>query len=728
MIIFFDILLLDDDVCLGKPHRLRRLLLKETVKLIPGRAGISEQEVIDFSQPDGPRRLHIAFAKCISERWEGYVLKGCDEPYFAILSSDTPKGFCRWIKLKKDYIPGLGDTADFALVGARYDPKDAQHLSDIGHLSWTQFFIGCLDNKDAVIQSNALPRFRIVDIIGRHSLCVSDIRMLNQCGKFVACPVESNHAFETYNLHNSLPEMKIVFKSPFVVEMLGSGFDKPGNTQYYTLRFPRVLKVHWDRHFQDAISFSELQNLAEKTRLVPEQGLLEEASLLYEKIEVTRGESEYMIETSQTSSHSTYFTSTPPSRYGILTSTGLTPPSLRGIGDSPGKSAVNKSGVPLPLKSLPTSKRDAPHTLSSSDLDPSKRSFKRQKIFVTPSSMATLNPKTPVFFQYLRDRGSPVPKSQPLPDKSHVTSFSQFNENMDEMTSKLPLVENPNLSSKTKSVTIPQTLFSEPVKADVHPGHAKSAAPPLSSGLITAKEGLVDTHGDHETLTSQGMMESIPRCPLPHRLESPLTTIPMYCGDFGFVETLFRHAARDFTFSMKHFVHTLEMPSTREKLRASNPSCADCGMALGITLINNNDPGRTLATQLYNIGNHVASSLQSQLSTFPTQGKIFFLDRSILHAGKGVDDKQFLLNDWWAEYGAQYYYATISWGLDIDFEQISQRVDEARRLGPEAAFYDLRKPTNVVNFYEPSDVEILGEFVSIDPVVHLLGDYYYTPG
>jgi DNA ligase-4 len=55
------------------------------------------------------------------------VLKGCDDPY---LSSEEGRTF---IKLKKDYIPGLGDTADFVIVGGRQDAGDAQDLQ-IGKL------------------------------------------------------------------------------------------------------------------------------------------------------------------------------------------------------------------------------------------------------------------------------------------------------------------------------------------------------------------------------------------------------------------------------------------------------------------------------------------------------------------------------------------------------------------------------------------------------------------
>lgn len=244
MVVFFDILLLDDIACLNKPHRIRRLMLKDTIKCTPGRIEISEQQIIDFSRPDAVRQFQLALSRSIAERWEGFVIKACDEPYFSARSSGENDRYARWIKLKKDYIPGLGDTADFALIGARYEPKHGSLLSENRQLSWTEFFIGCLDNNEDVRRLGSLPRFRIVDTISIHSLNKNDMQVLNQWGKFVACSLGSNSAFECYSTQNALPEMDVAFKTPFVVELLGGGFDKPTNAQYYSLRFPRVLKIH----------------------------------------------------------------------------------------------------------------------------------------------------------------------------------------------------------------------------------------------------------------------------------------------------------------------------------------------------------------------------------------------------------------------------------------------------------------------------------------------------
>lgn len=86
------------------------------------------------------------------------MLKGCDDPYF---SFDRTKPFC---KLKKDYILGFGDTADFAIVGGRRDAKEEEVIG-IRKLWWTSFYIGCLENKDEVCRFNAKPRLCIINVI-----------------------------------------------------------------------------------------------------------------------------------------------------------------------------------------------------------------------------------------------------------------------------------------------------------------------------------------------------------------------------------------------------------------------------------------------------------------------------------------------------------------------------------------------------------------------------------
>ncbi|KAM4056452.1 ATP dependent DNA ligase [Hirsutella rhossiliensis] len=229
MITFYDIMLLDNIVLAKESHDRRRQTLESLVHRMPGWADLGSRQVIQFSSADAAEQLRKTFARAISQRWEGLVLKGCGDPYLSFNNCRT------FIKLKKDYIPGLGDTADFVLLGGRLDVGEAYRLK-LGKVWWTSFYIGCVNNKDE-------PRIRIIDVVDSHGISKRDIKYLN-------VPTA-----------NSLPEFDVVlgperrlqptelFSNPFTVEIVGAG---------------------------DAIGFQELQKMAEKSLMVPDERAGEE--------------------------------------------------------------------------------------------------------------------------------------------------------------------------------------------------------------------------------------------------------------------------------------------------------------------------------------------------------------------------------------------------------------------------------------------------------------------
>ncbi|KAH7308931.1 hypothetical protein B0I35DRAFT_359966 [Stachybotrys elegans] len=272
MIMFYDILLLDDTAYVRESHDERRRLLQSLVHCIPGRADVGSREALEFSSSDAAERLSEAFARAITERWEGLILKGCDDPYLSFVEDRS------FIKLKKDYIPGLGDTADFVIVGGHRDAVDAQELR-IGKLRWTSFYIGCMENKDEVCRSNGKPRFRIIDIVDKHGISKEDLIYLNRHGYFRQVPfAEVIPEFDVALDPGRRLQPVDLFREPFTVELVGAGFAKPANARYYTLRFPRVLKVHNDRSFRDTISFKELQEMAKRCVEIPDDQEQEERS------------------------------------------------------------------------------------------------------------------------------------------------------------------------------------------------------------------------------------------------------------------------------------------------------------------------------------------------------------------------------------------------------------------------------------------------------------------
>lgn len=291
MIFFYDVMLIDDDPVLKKPQRIRRQLLEKLVKSIKGRAKLASRREIEFSSSTGPRQLQAALASAITHRWEGLVLKPTDEPYFSVYNQNPRHRFpsC-WIKFKKDYIPGLGDTADFAVVGASYTHSEAVKIGNLS-LKWTDFYIGCLRNKLDVLQHGAKPQFTVLVALNQ-CIKAEDVLTLNRLGQFSAVEAGSKDATELFYLdyQSGLPKISVVFRKPFVFEVLGSGFDRMPNQTIHTLRFPRVLKIHWDRDWKESVGLDELQEMAKKARTVPAGDVSADIKNWYMRLEkINRG-------------------------------------------------------------------------------------------------------------------------------------------------------------------------------------------------------------------------------------------------------------------------------------------------------------------------------------------------------------------------------------------------------------------------------------------------------
>ena len=261
MIIFYDVLVLDNINCIYEPYERRRQRLQELIRPFPGHAELGEREKMDFRRPDAAVHLAHRMANAITQNWEGLVLKACQDPYLS-----AHGGIQQHVKLKKDYIPGLGDSADLVVVGGRRDASAVCTLG-LGNLSWTTFYLACVENKGAFLNRNAKPIFRIVCEVSRPSILMSDMRYLNQYGKSCQVPFTRNHS--EMEVHTDLVGGKLptnMFTRPTIVEVVGAGFDRPPNLRYDTLRFPRVVKIHHDRTVHDATDFAAYQLMAEHSR------------------------------------------------------------------------------------------------------------------------------------------------------------------------------------------------------------------------------------------------------------------------------------------------------------------------------------------------------------------------------------------------------------------------------------------------------------------------------
>ena len=310
MIVFYDLLVLDDKVFANEPHSERRQTLKALITTVPSEAVVGERDLINFGSRRGAANLRAMFAKSITQGWEGFVLKGHSDPYFSFAGGQ------RTIKLKKDYITALGDSADLCIIGGRCDPKMADEFN-LPEVSWTTFYLASLKNKADVVRFNATPTFKIVDTIDCHGISKPNLLDLNKLGQFVETPFAPNPEEFAVELSISGMGPTCLFRKPFVVEIMGAGFDKNAACDFYTLRFPRLTRIHVDRTLKGTMSFEELQEMAKTHTESPPSPDSQEDAKWIERLMKADGKNHYIVDKSQS------------------TSPGRTPQSLASISLSP---------------------------------------------------------------------------------------------------------------------------------------------------------------------------------------------------------------------------------------------------------------------------------------------------------------------------------------------------------------------------------------------------------
>lgn len=265
MIVYYDILLLDGQSLLNVRHSERFKLLEKLVRCDRGQAELIQRQIINTSHPMAALTLRNAFAKVITQRGEGLVIKS-DQPYFNFKSDGAPfTNHC--IKFKKDYIGHFGEVGDFAVVGAGFNAAKARSYN-IENLKWTHFYVGCIDNREEVKRWNAKPEFTVVNVVELNEAMHKTFALYTNPKPV---PVGENVETKLKAAAGAQPTpMTVAFTNPPVFDMRCFGFDKAGDTNWWSLRFPSVAKIHFDRDFSDVLSFTELQETAERAISAPD--------------------------------------------------------------------------------------------------------------------------------------------------------------------------------------------------------------------------------------------------------------------------------------------------------------------------------------------------------------------------------------------------------------------------------------------------------------------------
>ncbi|KAJ3207741.1 hypothetical protein HDU67_007266 [Dinochytrium kinnereticum] len=252
-IMFFDILQLNGQVLINEPYTKRRKLLLEVVHPIPEYAGVSESHLIDLRESDeiASENLRNLFVEVCSRPAEGLVVKGCRGEY-------VPGREASWFKLKKDYIDGFADTAEFALLGGSYSEQASKYL----HLSREDeptllniFYVGCRTGAKHTCPSFII-LFDLTAGFNREELV--------QLSK-ATLPMRRNNVSKlSYLLKKGPVSERVVeffFDPPLAVELMGGGFDRKFGFWY--MRGPRLLRqCPAEKTWRDTLSYSQFELIA----------------------------------------------------------------------------------------------------------------------------------------------------------------------------------------------------------------------------------------------------------------------------------------------------------------------------------------------------------------------------------------------------------------------------------------------------------------------------------
>ncbi|KZW03301.1 hypothetical protein EXIGLDRAFT_828657 [Exidia glandulosa HHB12029] len=255
-VVFFDVLTLNGECMLDACYDTRRECLERIVRCSPGYVMLAERIRIDMKSSP-VEQIAAVFARRCAEFEEGLVFKAAEGGYNDHWSP--------WVKLKKDYIPGLGDTLDLAIVGAAWD-KDRGRELGVGPGTFTTFWLGCPSGHE---MANPKFTFLCTASYGLDRAALDELNFVVNAQDIVqwdkANPEKTVNALKyTCDFGSAVARPQVLLHTPLLAEVMGAGFTKARGALVYELRFPRILKVHRqsDRHWTEGINIEDYQLIA----------------------------------------------------------------------------------------------------------------------------------------------------------------------------------------------------------------------------------------------------------------------------------------------------------------------------------------------------------------------------------------------------------------------------------------------------------------------------------
>lgn len=233
----FDILCLNDERLISKPLRERREILKSVTKPVEGEFEYAK-ELTTASMDELQQFLDLS----IKSSCEGLMVKMLDgeESHY-----EPSKRSRNWLKLKKDYLQGVGDSLDLCVLGAYYGKGKRTG-------TYGGFLLGCY-NQDT-------DEFETCCKIGTG---FSDEMLTTLFERLTPTEIKEPKGIYVYD-PNALPD--VWFEPTTVFEVLTADLSlspvyKAGSNVYdkgISLRFPRLIRIRDDKKVEECTSSGQI--------------------------------------------------------------------------------------------------------------------------------------------------------------------------------------------------------------------------------------------------------------------------------------------------------------------------------------------------------------------------------------------------------------------------------------------------------------------------------------
>ena len=235
----FDIMHLNGKNLLEASYEKRRQVLHDNFKLSPGKLAFSDAKEVKTDE-----ELQVVWKRVLTENLEGLMLKD---------KTDTYKPNQRhWLKLKKDYLAGMADSADLAVVGAFYGSGAKGGLL-------TTYLCCCYDQNTKTFKT-----------VCKASGGLDDATLASLQPKMMAAMKKINgdkKQVPSWLAVSSMHTPDWVLKDPKTAEVWeieGASFSISSNhtADGISIRFPRIVKFRDDKDWTTATTLQELEALA----------------------------------------------------------------------------------------------------------------------------------------------------------------------------------------------------------------------------------------------------------------------------------------------------------------------------------------------------------------------------------------------------------------------------------------------------------------------------------